>query len=44
MTAIEGGTVKIECRTTGKPEPRIEWLKDGLPFKDPSGSGQKFLR
>lgn len=26
-------TVKMECRASGVPEPRITWLKDGKPLK-----------
>lgn len=26
--AVEGGSVKLKCRATGSPEPRVTWKRD----------------
>ncbi|XP_041098662.1 hemicentin-1 isoform X2 [Polyodon spathula] len=32
VTAVQGGSVSLECRATGTPLPQISWLKNGLPL------------
>ncbi|KAK1155520.1 hemicentin-1-like [Acipenser oxyrinchus oxyrinchus] len=32
VTAVQGGSVSLECRATGTPPPQISWLKNGFPL------------
>lgn len=34
VEVTEGGSARLECTLKVKPEPVIEWLKDGLPVKE----------
>ena len=31
-----GGFVQLKCDADGRPTPRVEWLKNSLPFKEKS--------
>ena len=33
VVVTEGTGLKLKCRFTGAPTPRVIWLKDGLPLR-----------
>ena len=33
VVVTEGTGLKLKCRFTGAPTPRVVWLKDGLPLR-----------
>lgn len=34
VRVTRGGRVRVECRASGRPPPRISWYKDGKPVAD----------
>ncbi|NXL61227.1 HMCN2 protein, partial [Chordeiles acutipennis] len=37
LTAVANNSLRIRCRATGVPAPRIQWLKDGHPLGEQDG-------
>ena len=33
VVVTEGSGLKLKCRFTGSPTPKVIWLKDGLPLR-----------
>ncbi|NXV49393.1 HMCN2 protein, partial [Uria aalge] len=38
LTAVANDSLRIHCRATGIPTPRIQWLKDGHPLGEQDGA------
>lgn len=43
MQVKENSTLSIECLASGTPPPKINWLKDGMPFEQSETAGNRLV-